>query len=335
MSDFESLLDAIPKDPNVAFILADYLEERGDPRCELLRLSYTLRDLEGNGSLVRRQLVDDGPGEANQPKTIFEITPERIAMEERLRELVLVEGLEPVIPQYTNEIGMEFVWIPPGKFLMGSPDDEPERYDNETQHEVTLTKGFWLQTTTVTQQQWEQVMGNNSSRFRGENLPVEHVSWNDCADFCQKVTELTGRKTVLPTQAQWEYACRAGTTSPFWFGKTITTNQANYHGEYPYAGGEKGEFRDRTVVVKSFLPNGWGLYQMHGNVREWCHNWYDTKPTVDPEVDPKGPTKSGRRVLRGGSWANAATTCRSAVRHYRAPIKRDEHIGFRCAQVSE
>ncbi|MGF1580956.1 MAG: SUMF1/EgtB/PvdO family nonheme iron enzyme [Gemmataceae bacterium] len=307
MSDFESLLHAIPNDSNVAFILADYLEEQDDPRCELLRLSYTLKDLS-------------------------QITPERLAMEERLRELVLVEKLDPVMPRYTNEIGMEFVWIPPGKFLMGSPEDEPERDDNEPQHEVTLTKGFWLQTTTVTQRHWEHVMGESPSEFRGPDLPVEMVSWNDCQEFCQRLTERTERPIVLPTEAQWEYACRSGTTTPFWFGQTISTDQVNYNGKYPYAGGEKGEFRNRTVVVKWFPGNGWGLYEMHGNVWEWCQDWYGDNPG-GLRIDPTGPTKGHNRVLRGGGWGYRAGYCRSAYRVHYVPGPRDDNLGFRCAQV--
>ncbi len=309
MSDFESLLNAIPENPNVAFILADYLEERGDPRCELLRLSYTLKD-------------------------IVEITPERLAMEQRLRELVLVEKLEPVMPRYTNEFGMEFVWIPPGKFLMGSRQDEPEREENEAQHEVTLTKGFWMQTTAVTQRHWESVMGNNPSHFRGPELPVERVSWNDCQEFCQKVTDQTGRKTGLPTEAQWEYICRAGTTSPFWFGKNITTDQVNYDGEEPYDGGEQGEYRDQTVPVKSFPPNGWGLYGMHGNVLEWCQDWYGEYGS-EPRIDPEGPAEGRHRVIRGGSWGRHAGLCRSAYRLHYDPVLSGSLLGFRCAQVPE
>ncbi|MGF1579134.1 MAG: formylglycine-generating enzyme family protein [Gemmataceae bacterium] len=309
MSDFESLLNAIPNAPDVAFILADYLEEQDDPRCELLRLSYTLKDL-------------------------AEVTPERLAMEERLRELVLVEKLEPVMPRYTNEIGMEFVWIPPGKFLMGSPHDEPERDDNEPQHEVRLTKGFWLQTTAVTQRQWKEVMGKNPSEFRGEELPVECVSWDDCQEFCQKLTELSGHQIILPTEAQWEYACRAGTTTPFWFGETIRTDQANYLGEHPYAGSEKGQFRDRTVAVKSFPPNGWGLYEMHGNVVEWCRDWYGECGS-EPQIDPQGPTEGRHRVIRGGNWGSGARHCRSAYRNRLHPENRVAHLGSRCAQVPE
>ncbi|MGF1578397.1 MAG: formylglycine-generating enzyme family protein [Gemmataceae bacterium] len=309
MSDFESLVSVIPNDSKVAFILADYLEEKGDPRCELLRLSYTLKDM-------------------------VEITPERLAMEERLRELVLVEKLDPVMPRYTNEIGMEFVWIPPGTFLMGSSHDEPERGHGETQHAVTLTKGFWLQTTPVTQRQWEHVMGDNPSKFPGPELPVERVSWHDCQKFCQKLTERTNRLIVLPTEAQWEYACRSGTTSPFWFGNTITTDQANYHGRPPYAGSEKGEYRKKTVPVKSFLPNAWGLHAMHGNIFEWCQDWWYGDYTGRLRIDPTGPTEGSRRVFRGGSWGSPARCSRSAFRLRAVPGYFDG-IGFRCARIPE
>ncbi len=175
-------------------------------------------------------------------------------------------------------------------------------------------------------------MGENPSAFRGPDLPVEMVSWNDCQEFCQRLTERTERPIVLPTEAQWEYACRSGTTTPFWFGNTITTDQANYHGEYPYAGGEKGEVRNRTVVVKSFPGNGWGLYEMHGNVWEWCQDWYGDNPG-GLRIDPTGPTKGHNRVLRGGGWGYRAGYCRSAYRVHYVPGPRDDNLGFRCAQV--
>ena len=163
-----------------------------------------------------------------------------------------------------------FRWIPPGRFLMGSPKDEPERESNgadETQHEVILTLGFWLGETPVTQALWEAAMGENPSRFKGAERPVEQVSWEDAQRF---ITRLNGERDDLllrlPSEAEWEYACRAGTTTPLWFGQTITTDQANYDGNYPYAGGAKGELRGETVEVKALPANDWGLYQMHGNV---------------------------------------------------------------------
>ena len=134
---------------------------------------------------------------------------------------------------FTNSIGMKFVWIPPGSFMMGSPKEEKEGNDNETQHKVTLTKGFYMGVYTVTQEQWQEVMGNNPSQFKGEkNLPVERVSWDDCQEFIKKLREKDKKPYRLPTEAEWEYACRAGTTTPFHFGETISTDQANYNGNF-------------------------------------------------------------------------------------------------------
>ena len=174
-------------------------------------------------------------------------------------------------------------WIPAGEFLMGSPEDEPERYDNEQQHPVEIDEGFWMADTACTQELWEEVMGKNPSYFTEDNqLPVEKVSWFDCVEFCKKLSALVpGFDFDLPEEAQWEYACRAGTTTPFWWGDTITTDQANYDGNYPYNGGATGEYRAKTVPVKSFKANPWGLYQVHGNVWEWCKDEYKEYPTGD------------------------------------------------------
>ena len=175
-------------------------------------------------------------------------------------------------------------WIEPGTFLMGSPDGAAERWSDEgPQHSVTLTKGFWLADTACTQALWQAVMGNNPSYFRdNEQNPVENVSWNDVQEFLRTIeTLLPGVEACLPTEAQWEYACRAGTTTPFSFGNQITPKQANYDGDFPYADGKEGEYRGHTLPVKSLPANAWGLYEMHGNVGEWCTNdlhTYDTTP---------------------------------------------------------
>ena len=162
------------------------------------------------------------------------------------------------------------VKIPTGSFLMGSPTSEESHFASESpQHKVTL-ETFWMSQSPITQAQWVSVMGDNPSHFKGEDLPVECVSWHDAMEFCQRLSEQTGDTYTLPSEAQWEYACRAGTTTPFHFGKTITPDQANYDGNYTYNGGPRGEYRQQTTPVGIFPPNDWGLYDMHGNVWEWC-----------------------------------------------------------------
>jgi formylglycine-generating enzyme required for sulfatase activity len=226
-------------------------------------------------------------------------------------------------------------WIEPGTFMMGSPKDEPERASwgaDETLHQVTLTEGFWLGATTVTQILWQAVTGNNPSHFKGDQRPVERVSWDDVQKFVDQLNnEISGLELVLPTEAQWEYACRAGTTTPFFFGENISTDQVNYNGNYPYADGETGEYRKETVDVKALPCNDWGLYQMHGNVWEWCQDWLGDYP-ADPVIDPLGPSDGRDRVCRGGSWFIHAWDCRSADHHWYVPVIRSFWIGFRLAR---
>ena len=192
-------------------------------------------------------------------------------------------------------------WIEPGTFLMGSPQDEPERdADEGPQHLVTLARGFWLADTACTQALWEAVTGDNPSHFKGADRPVEQVSWNDVGTFLEKLEALVpGCRAELPTEAEWEYACRAGTMTPFSFGETITPEQVNYDGKYPYAGGKKGLYRKETVAVKSLPPNPWGLYEIHGNVWEWCADGL-RKYEQAPAVDPGGPEdKEAHRACPG------------------------------------
>jgi formylglycine-generating enzyme required for sulfatase activity len=223
---------------------------------------------------------------------------------------------------------MTFAWVPPGSFLMGSPPDEPERYDDEMQHRVTLTKGFWLAVTPVTQAQWQAVMGSNPSHFQGDNLPVEQVSWDDCQEFCRQLGEKLGQRFRLPTEAEWEYACRAGTATPFHFGATISVEQANYDGNHVYAGGRKGKYRQQTTPVDSFPANAWGLRDVHGNVWQWCQDWYGAHPS---EVinDLQEHNSGDARVMRGGSWYFHPGNCRSARRGRFAPGYRGDKSGFR------
>jgi uncharacterized protein (TIGR02996 family) len=289
-----------PEEPTVWLALADWLEEQGDPRGELLRLTRAL-------------LQPDGE--------------QRAACEERLRFL-LRQGVQPCWPTRTNAPGMKFAWCPPGTFLMGSPPSEPKRNGDEQQHRVTLTKGFWLGVTPVTQAQWQAAMGSNPSHFQGDDRPVEQVSWDDCREFCKKLAERDSRRYRLPTEAEWEYACRAGTTTPFHFGATISTDQANYDGNYTYGKGKKGVWREETTPVGSFPANAWGLYDMHGNVWEWCQDGYGPHPHSDIK-DPQGQNNGDARVLRGGSWFNDPRWCRSACRRWYAAAIRGDLVGCR------
>jgi formylglycine-generating enzyme required for sulfatase activity len=230
---------------------------------------------------------------------------------------------------FTNSLGMTFIWIQPGNFMMGSPKEEKERRDDETQHKVTLTKGFYMGVHLVTQEQWQEVMGSSPSLFRGEkNLPVEQVSWDDCQEFIKKLREKDKKAYRLPTEAEWEYACRAGTTTAFYFGENISTDQANYNGAYTYGNGKKGVNREKTTPVGSFPANAWGLFDMHGNVYQWCQDWHGDYPQNDV-TDPQGPEKGEKRVLRGGSWNNNPQLCRSANRGRYIPTHRIAICGFR------
>jgi formylglycine-generating enzyme required for sulfatase activity len=236
-------------------------------------------------------------------------------------------GVCPCVPRI-EEAGMIFAWCPPGTFLMGSPESEAERDNDETQHRVTLTNGFWLGVTPLTQAQWQAAMGSNPSYFKGEDLPVEQVSWDDCQAFCKKLKERTGKTFRLSTEAEWEYACRAGTTIPFCFGVTITPDQVNYDGNYPYGGAAQGAYRAQTSVVGSFPANAWGLYDLHGNVWEWCADGFGPYASED-QIDPKYKSNDEARVLRGGSWHHAARGCRSACRRWLAPSLRFYYVGCR------
>ena len=246
---------------------------------------------------------------------------------------------EQVKKKITNTIGQEFVYIEPGTFMMGSPENEPGRDSDEIQHKVTLTKGFYMQTTEVTQGQWKAVMGNNPSSFKdcGDDCPVENVSWEDAQEFIKKLSRKEGKEYRLPTEAEWEYAARAGTTTPFHTGRCLSTDQANYDGNYPPEGCAEGKYREKTVPAGSFSPNAYGLYDMHGNVWEWCQDWYGDYP-AGSVTNPEGSSTGSYRVFRGGGWYRYAVNCRSAYRGYDSPGYRSSDLGFRLAlspQVSD
>jgi formylglycine-generating enzyme required for sulfatase activity len=242
---------------------------------------------------------------------------------------VLIHGQQKDPPKtFTNSIGMKFVWIPPGSFTMGSPKEEEGHCPNEIQHKVTLTKGIYMGIHLVTQEQWKEVMGDNPSDFRGNtSLPVDQVSWDDCQEFIKKLREKDKKAYRLPTEAEWEYCCRGGTTTPFHFGKTISTDQANYFGSGVYGNGKVGAVRMRTTPVGRFPANAWGLHDMHGNLYQWCQDWYGDYPQQDV-VDPQGPEKGEFRMLRGGCTASFPVDCRSAYRN-RCRVERSRYFGFR------
>lgn len=232
-------------------------------------------------------------------------------------------------------IPLVLVHIPKGTFLMGSPTSEGGRSDNEIQHRVTLTKDFWLGKFPVTQEQYQAITKQNPSFFKGATRPVECVNWNDAKGYCDLLNNAfremlpTGYAFALPTDAQWEYACRAGTTTPFSFGSTLNGDKANCDGNSPY-GTDKGKIVDATTEVGKYDANAWGLFDMHGNVWEWCNDWYGDY-SQDTVSDPTGPTNASHRVLRGGSWLSFARSCRSANRGSHDPSIRYSDYGFRVA----
>ncbi len=247
----------------------------------------------------------------------------------QLREPVHTHG-----GTFTNSLGMSFHLIPAGAFMMGSPEDEPGRSNNETLHSVTLTEHYYMQTTEVTQGQWKAVMGNTPSYFSdcGDDCPVEQVTWNEIQAFIEKLNTLGEGVYRLPTEAEWEYAARAQTTTPFYTGDCLSTDEANYNGKYPLAGCASGENREAVVPVGTFAPNTWGLYDMHGNVWEWVQDWYGEYPS-EAVTDPHGPSTGTTRVVRGGGWNSGAGLCRSAIRiNYDGKIRRN-YIGFRLIRV--
>jgi formylglycine-generating enzyme required for sulfatase activity len=271
----------------------------------------------------------------------------------------------------SNSFRMDFVYIPPGTFIMGSPPYAAVRFDDETEHRVEITKGFYMQKTEVTQGQWKAVMQNNPSVFQfkdsGDSCPVENVSWNDAQEFVARLNNAEGSQQYrLPTEAEWEYACRLGsergpfgdvvmlsdiariikrgikivTFDLFSTGDCLSTDQANYDGTYPLLGCKKGDFREMTMPVASFPPNKLGVYDLHGNVNEWCldsYQKYDVKHKTFPmykTIDSPVGTENGKhKVYRGGSWLSSAKYCRSAFRGRESADYRNETLGLRLVKI--
>jgi len=350
---FLQALQDKPEDTTLRLVFADWLEERGDPRSELIRLLHLLT-----------QSVE---------------VPERSNLEERLRGLVWA-GVQPVGPFITNSLGMQFALIPAGKFMMGSsvedrkkveqhfkdsgqdPENYKEYLDREQpQHEVEITEPFHMGVYQVTQEEWETVMGKDENRsyFRKggggkakvkgldtRRFPVENVSWNDTQKFLaalNKQGKEKGEKYLyrLPTEAEWEYACRGGSTSLYHFGDKLTYHEAVFNWDYPIGSNDKKTYLGRPVAVddKNYQPNAFGLYHMHGNVWEWCADRFDAnyyQTCVDQKIrqNPQGPQHEDTRfVLRGGSWFGYGWYCCSANRGRGSSDGRYNFWGFRVVCV--
>ncbi len=243
--------------------------------------------------------------------------------------------------------GIEFVWIEPGCFLMGQSDYETEEllreakqekyarfYSDELPRHRVCVDGFWLAATETTQRQWFRV--SDEAPFKPDlvhTMPAYGISWRDAVGFARRLGRKSGLTFRLPTEAEWEYAVRAGTDTPFYTGATISTDQANYNGIYIFGEGRRGEFRESATPVASFPPNPFGLYDMHGNLWEWCDDWYFKAYRPSPQKNPKGPARGKKKVLRGGSWYTKPRSVRSANRYADLPDSRVHDYGFRLVVV--
>lgn len=256
-------------------------------------------------------------------RILKEVQEERQRQQENLKTVTSTLWAKP----YVNQWGMAFVRIEPGSFMMGSPEYEYQREMDEALHRVQLTQAYMLQTTPVTQAQWQAVMGTNPSDFKGPELPVENVSWNDVVTkFLPRLNEQGQGVYRLPTEAEWEYAARAGSAQAF-----LQWGNASHLDEYAWYN-NNSNFQTQPVAAKK--PNAWGLYDMFGNVWEWCQDWYMAHPDFEV-VDPQGPGRGPGRVMRGGSWFGDALTCRSAARGYMPPETRIRLIGVRLVREDD
>jgi uncharacterized protein (TIGR02996 family) len=319
MNQVDLLLNAVAHDPGddaVWLALADALEEKGDAhstaQSEAVRLSLWLR----------RRLDD----------------PAWPDWERRQRELS-AQNVRVPLPRLSvplrDKLALELVLVPPGSYWMGShgagvPEDADT--DELPRHRVNLTRGFYLGVSPVTQSQWEAVLNEAPSHFRGKDRPVERVNWYSAARFCTTLAERTNLPFRLPTEAEWEYACRAGSATLFSCGDVLTTDQANFDGNYTYRDSPKGIYRHQTTSVGTFPANAWGLHDLHGNVWEWCADWFgEGYYQLSPGDDPPGPESGEVRVLRGGSWFFSPRPCRTTYRFYDSPTSEDDDYGCRPA----
>ncbi len=305
--------------------------------CFLLFYSITSADTISITS--KKANIRSGPG----PRTIKVKNKDYREWEERVRvsagrSVSLTANLKPARARpgrtFTNSHGMEFVLIPAGSFIMGSPSNEAGRDNHERQHQVTLTKEFYIQTTELTQWQWKAVMGGNPSWFSdcGDDCPVEKVSWDDVQEFIRRLNQKEGiDKYRLPTEAEWEYAARAGSTTAFANGG-ITELVCGHDSNLDAMGWYCGNSGKKTHPVAQNKPNAWGLFDMHGNVWEMCQDWFGKYPS-GVVTDPKGPASGTYRVDRGGSWVSFARYGRSASRRGYTPYFRVNRLGFRLART--
>ena len=285
---------------------------------------------------------DTGHSKFNElVNAIAALVPKRIATEDTMVDVSVTPVALPIAEPKLLE---NFVLIRGGQFTMGSPEDEAGRFGDEAQHEVKLNDFAMCRYVVTIGEYLDYARQNNLSydaRVEDARLPAVNVSWEDAVAYCRWLSEKQGDGTFrLPTEAEWEYACRAGTATPFNTGENLTTDQANYNGDYPYRNYPKGAYREKTVPVDSFQPNGYGLYNMHGNVWEWCRDWYDE--TYYDEClkrgvveNPSGPSSRSIRVLRGGGWGNNARNCRSAYRFHDTPGYHRSDVGFRLVFVPQ
>lgn len=334
--------------------LAQVIDERQhwdwrDLRFRTFEAEDVQRDLSGLASQIERARrnvlrVVETPKEAvanGQPKPRKQPSPKlkTVAPEPPKPRPSLPSVIEP-FQDLEEPWCPEMIVIPAGKFLMGSPTSEAGRSKREFQHEVTISKPFLLGRHAVTFDEYDhfcETTGhkkpNDQGWERGRH-PVINVDWNDANAYCAWLSEVTGRRYHLPSEAQWEYACRAGTRTPFSSGANITTDQVNFDGNYPYGSAAKGEYRTKTVPAGSLPANPWGLHEMHGNVLEWCTDWYGEYPSK-AVADPQGLNEGNIRVVRGGSWFSGARRVRSAYRSGLEPGNYAGYLGFRCAGVKE
>jgi formylglycine-generating enzyme required for sulfatase activity len=244
---------------------------------------------------------------------------------------------------FQNSLGIQFTLIPAGTFMMGSTEEEKGHHTSEAPlHKVTISRPFYLSIFPVTQAQYRALTGKNPSHFQrtlggGPDHPVEQVTWDEAAAFCeqlQRLPEESARSRLyrLPTEAEWEYACRSGTSTPYAFGDSVTLQQVHFFGLDSASWKKEVTSVGKTQKVGSHPPNGWGLYDMHGNVLEWCSDWWSEEYYADsPDTDPQGPAEGWQHVVRGGSFSQFEKECRSAARMGRAPSSRLNTIGFRVA----